>query len=146
MKTITSNLDSTVLPCWSLAIIKSPVSVVDQGFSPGGSPTSKLGLFWNFFAENCMKMKEFAPPGDCASLAPPICLDPPMGVLHSLDTGNLTIAVVQNWIWDNYLNLTLSGSTSWTNWWNGDRRNCLLLFRPLQWHWTQITDNLESLQ
>ena len=32
--------------------------VVDTGFSWGGAPTSKLGLFCKFFAENCMKMKE----------------------------------------------------------------------------------------
>ena len=31
-------------------------------FPEGGVPTPKLGLFCNFFAENCMKMKEFGPP------------------------------------------------------------------------------------
>ena len=50
--------------------------MADPGFSRGGgAPTPKLGLFCNFFAENCMKMKEFGPPGG-ASLTPP--LDPPM--------------------------------------------------------------------
>ena len=28
----------------------------------GGAPTPKLGLLCNFFAGNCMKMKEFGPP------------------------------------------------------------------------------------
>ena len=41
-----------------------------------GAPTPKMGLFFQLFAENCMKMKEFGPPGGRASLAPP--LDPPM--------------------------------------------------------------------
>ena len=47
-----------------------------QDFPEGGAPIPKLGLFCKFFAENCMKMKEFGPPGGRASLAPP--LDPPM--------------------------------------------------------------------
>ena len=47
-----------------------------QDFSEGGAPTPNLGLFCNFFAENCMKIKEFGPPGGHASLVPP--LDPPM--------------------------------------------------------------------
>ena len=34
------------------------------------APTPKLVLLCNFFAENCMKMKEFGPAGG-ASLAPP---------------------------------------------------------------------------
>ena len=51
--------------------------MADPGFSRGGAPIPKLGLFCQFFAENCMKMKEFGPPGGGrASLAPP--LDPPM--------------------------------------------------------------------
>ena len=45
-----------------------------QDFPEGSVPTSKLGLFCKFFAENCMKMKEFGPQG--ASLVPP--LDLPM--------------------------------------------------------------------
>ena len=53
--------------------------MADPGFSPGGGPTPKLGLFYKFFAENCMKMKEFGPRGG-ASLAPP--LDPPMPMMH----------------------------------------------------------------
>ena len=52
-------------------------AVVDLGFSPGGAPTPKIAIIFHIFAENCMKMKEFGPPGGRASLAPP--LDPPMG-------------------------------------------------------------------
>ena len=37
-----------------------------------GAPTPKLVLFcFFFFAENCMKMKEFGPGGGGSSLAPP---------------------------------------------------------------------------
>ena len=42
-----------------------------QDFPEGGAPIPKLGLFCQFFAENCMKMKEFGP-GGRASLAPPL--------------------------------------------------------------------------
>ena len=57
-------------------------AVADPGFSSGGggAPTPKMGLFFQLFAENCMKMKEFGPPGGGASLAPP--LDPPMKWKH----------------------------------------------------------------
>ena len=44
-------------------------TVADPGFSRGGAPTPKLGLFCKFFAENCMKIQEFGPRG---------ALDPPM--------------------------------------------------------------------
>ena len=54
------------------------MSVADPGFSPGGAQTPKSAIIFQFFAKNCMKMKEFGPPGGCASLAPP--LDPPMHV------------------------------------------------------------------
>ena len=33
------------------------------GFSPGGVPTPKIAIIFHIFAENCMKMKEFGPPG-----------------------------------------------------------------------------------
>ena len=33
--------------------------MADLGFSRGGAPTPKLGLFCIFLDENCMKMKEF---------------------------------------------------------------------------------------
>ena len=48
-------------------------SVADPGFSPGGAPTPKSTIIFQFFAENCMKMKEFGPPGGGARVpgAPP---------------------------------------------------------------------------
>ena len=39
------------------------ITVADPGFSPGGAPTPKSAIIFQFFAENCMKMKEFGPPG-----------------------------------------------------------------------------------
>ena len=38
-------------------------AVADPGFSPGGAPTPKIGINFQIFAENCMKMKEFGPGG-----------------------------------------------------------------------------------
>ena len=38
-------------------------SVADPGFSPGGAPTPKIAIIFQIFAKNCMKMKEFGPPG-----------------------------------------------------------------------------------
>ena len=52
-------------------------SVADLGFSPGGAPTPKIAIIFQIFAENCMKMKEFGPPGGGVSLAP-LPLDPAM--------------------------------------------------------------------
>ena len=46
--------------------------MADPGFSPGGAPTPKIAIIFHIFAENCMKMKEFGPPGGGASLAPPL--------------------------------------------------------------------------
>ena len=37
--------------------------MADPGFSPGGAPTPKIAIIFHIFAENCMKMKEFGPPG-----------------------------------------------------------------------------------
>ena len=34
-----------------------------QDFPRGGAPTPKSAIIFQFFAENCMKMKEFGPPG-----------------------------------------------------------------------------------
>ena len=46
-------------------------------FPRGGAPTPKSAIIFQFFAENCMKMKEFGPPGGArVPGAPP--LDPPM--------------------------------------------------------------------
>ena len=53
-------------------------SVADPGFSPGGAPTPKSAIIFQFFAENCMKMKEFGPPGGGRPWRPP--LDPPMPI------------------------------------------------------------------
>ena len=57
------------------------VSVADPGFSPRGAPTPKIAIIFQIFTENCMKIKEFGPPGGRASLAPP--LDPPMGLVST---------------------------------------------------------------
>ena len=55
--------------------------MADPGFSPGGAPTPKSAIIFQFFAENCMKMKEFGPQGGRASPgAPPWirqCRHPP---------------------------------------------------------------------
>ena len=62
------------------------LSVADPGFSPGGAPTPKSAIIFQFFAENCMKMKEFGPPGGGARpWRPP--LDPPMVVANTLIVG-----------------------------------------------------------
>ena len=44
-----------------------------QDFPQGGAPTPKIATIFQFFAENCMKMKEFGPPGGGARVpgAPP---------------------------------------------------------------------------
>ena len=34
-----------------------------QDFPEGAAPTPQILLFWKYFAENCMKMKEFGPRG-----------------------------------------------------------------------------------
>ena len=40
------------------------ITVADPGFSlGGGAPTPKIAIIFHIFAENCMKMKEFGPPG-----------------------------------------------------------------------------------
>ena len=62
--------------------------MADPGFSPGGAPTPKIAIIFNIFAENCMKMKEFGPPGGGARpWRPP--LDPPM-VRNVGDIGDRT--------------------------------------------------------
>ena len=44
--------------------LNSSLAVADPGFSPGGgAPTPKIAIIFHIFAENCMKMKEFGPPG-----------------------------------------------------------------------------------
>ena len=66
----------TNLPKITIMPIKSFITVADPGFSPGGAPTPKSAIIFQFFAENCMKMKEFEPPGGGRPWRPP--LDPPM--------------------------------------------------------------------
>ena len=53
------------------------LTVADPGFSPGGAPTPKI---FHIFAENCMKMKEFGPPGGGARPWRP----PPLGSANGL--------------------------------------------------------------
>ena len=38
-----------------------------QDFPQGGAPTPKIAIIFQIFAENCMKMKEFGPPGGGAA-------------------------------------------------------------------------------
>ena len=40
-----------------------PVQWRIQDFPRGGAPTPKIAIIFHIFAENCMKMKEFGPPG-----------------------------------------------------------------------------------
>ena len=47
--------------------LESPQSsVADPGFSRGGAPTLKSAIIFQIFCQNCMKMKEFGPPGEGA--------------------------------------------------------------------------------
>ena len=59
--------------------------MADPGFSPGGAPTPKIAIIFHIFAENCMKMKEFGPPGGGGARPwrPP--LDPPMVVMKKMN-------------------------------------------------------------
>ena len=42
-----------------------------QDFPQGGAPTPKIAIIFQIFAENCMKMKEFGPPGARIPGTPP---------------------------------------------------------------------------
>ena len=55
--------------------VSVPYAVADPGFSQGGggAPTPKIAIIFQIFAENCIKKKEFGPPGG----ARPWCL--PLG-------------------------------------------------------------------
>ena len=61
----------------SVFFLTKYLAVADPGFSPGGAPTSKIAIIFQIFAKNCMKMKEFGPPGGGACPWRPT-LDPPM--------------------------------------------------------------------
>ena len=64
--------------------------MADPGFSPGGAPTPKIAIIFHIFAENCMKMKEFGPPGGArVPGAPP--LDPPMLLHEKSEVGDWLI-------------------------------------------------------
>ena len=64
-----------------------------QDFSQGGAPTPKSAIIFQFFAENCMKMKEFGPPGGGARpWRPP--LDPPMEYIININDLVLKLAYV----------------------------------------------------
>ena len=41
-----------------------------QDFPQGGAPTPKSAIIFQFFPENCMKMKEFQAPGGARTLPP----------------------------------------------------------------------------
>ena len=60
-----------------------------QDFPQGGAPTPKIAIIFQIFAKNCMKMKEFGPPGGGARpWRPP--LDPPMTwIIYMYDNRNL---------------------------------------------------------
>ena len=45
--------------------------MADPGFSQGCAPTPKSAIIFQFFAENCMKMKEFGPRGGVPGAPPP---------------------------------------------------------------------------
>ena len=71
-----------ILLLLSWVLFRVVFSVADPGFSPGGAPTPKIAIIFHIFAENCMKMKEFGPPGGGARpWRPP--LDPPMILVFS---------------------------------------------------------------
>ena len=62
---------------WHLLEGRCPSSGGSRIFPGGGRQLPKVLLFFNFVPENCMKMKEFGPPGGGARpWRPP--LDPPM--------------------------------------------------------------------
>ena len=42
-----------------------------QDFPQGGAPTPKITIILQIFAKNCMKMKEFGPPGGARPWRPP---------------------------------------------------------------------------
>ena len=50
-------------PWMGHCIVPLSTTVADPGFSPGGRQLPKSAIIFQVFAENCMKMKEFGPPG-----------------------------------------------------------------------------------
>ena len=62
----------------------SDISVADPEFPRGGGANSPGGSANTNFPQNCMKLKEFGPPGGRPSLGPP--LDPPLHLVARLET------------------------------------------------------------
>ena len=61
---ITESLMAKIAPYnIACAITNEQGSGGSRIFLRGGALTPKMGLFFQLFAENCMKMKEFGPPG-----------------------------------------------------------------------------------
>ena len=60
---------------------KFTVTSGDPGLSPWGAPTPKNAIIFQFFLENCLKMKEFRVPGGAHHWHP--SLDPPMVTFSS---------------------------------------------------------------
>ena len=56
--------------CIPYSLNAYPVGI--QDFPEGVHQLPKVLLFLKFFAKNCMKMKEFGPPGGHMSLVPPL--------------------------------------------------------------------------
>ena len=87
-----------------------------QDFPEAGSPTAKSAIIFHFFAENCMKMKEFGPPGEDTSLAPP--LDPPMDSLHWMRVWprlQTSVDVQILCFWENWKSDNLQQNKKFTN-------------------------------
>ena len=78
-----STVEGTWTTLWNpLVPSKEPKQWRIQDFPQGGAPTPKITIIFQSFAENCMKMKEFGPPG--GARVPGAPLDPPMQRLFLL--------------------------------------------------------------
>ena len=72
-----TGIRNTQLPSWLSSVSSlSLLSSLSNGnggsriFPRGGAPTPKSAIIFQFFAENCMKMKEFGPRGGGVPGAP----------------------------------------------------------------------------
>ena len=65
-----------------------------QDFPQDGEPTPKIAIIFQIFAENCVKMKEFGPPGGRASLAAPL------GSANDIKSESSIKKIFQGQIWD----------------------------------------------
>ena len=70
----------------SLKISVRLEAVADKGVFTKGEPTPKVGVLTNyfaiFFAQNCIKMKEFGPQGDARPWRPPPLIRQWEGILN----------------------------------------------------------------